>query len=273
MSLWWWRRAVERAALGDLGPSADRRVRRHVQRCAACRAHYDALATMAGGPTEAERQRQRLLASLPRDEGNERPVRARAWWLPAALVPVAVVVVLLVRPQEPELTERGARTPPNEPLAVSVYAARRNPSGGREPLRLVADLPASGEAALSRADFVQLGYRNTGDSLHLVLLARDAGRTGDARAVRWVVPADGVAGGQAAALAPSTRTRPLGPGWDLAALPAPSRLELYAVTSHLPFSLTTVRTEADLERLKTTRTADADVPVAVVRLGVWAVSP
>lgn len=45
MSLWWNRKRVEAAVLGELSQADERKLFEHLRGCAACRAHYDTLST------------------------------------------------------------------------------------------------------------------------------------------------------------------------------------------------------------------------------------
>lgn len=168
MSLLLHRNEIARAVLGELPPSDEERLRAHLRACAACRGHYDTLAAasraVGGGAGEAARERARLFAALDRGaSATPPPRRSRAWLgVGLALAPAAAVVLWLARPApEPEVTLRGgAETTAAQPAAtVVLYASRRTGASTRGPLRLVGELPGSGEARVSLDDYLQLAVR------------------------------------------------------------------------------------------------------------------
>ncbi len=186
MSLLFRRRAILRAVAGELSASDERRLRTHLARCPACRDYYDRLtltarALSAGAdrtPDERNRELARLTEALgPRSSPPQR--RFGAWVLvPAALAAAAVFAVLPSGVREDDVAFRGGDAGPTGTASLAVYASRRA-DGGHGPVRLVADLPGSGEARLSREDFVQFRPRCQRTPCHAVVVGVDA--SGNAR--------------------------------------------------------------------------------------------
>jgi hypothetical protein len=177
------RRAIARAVAGTLPVQRELRLRVHLRSCDACRAEYDrssqimeTIAGAAGRPDDiaARRERGRLAAVLGAEAGDpaaERP-RRRPWAVVAlAAVPVAAAVVLLLARAAPSprsdggVTLRGAGDDgagvAGAPAVLVVYASRKGGPGarGHGPVRIAAELPASGEGKVSMADYVQFGVR------------------------------------------------------------------------------------------------------------------
>lgn len=168
MSLLFHKSEIARAVLGELAPPDEERLRAHLRACAPCRGHYDALAAasraVGGGAGDVARERARLLGALERGPSAPAPARRSRAWLVAGLVlaPAAAVVLWLARPApEAEVTMRGgAETTASQPAAtVVLYASRRTGPATRGPLRLVGELPGSGEARVSLDDYLQLAVR------------------------------------------------------------------------------------------------------------------
>src|SRR5204863_7565315 len=120
----------------------------------------------------AARERARLVDALtaapPASSAQKRvPARPRAprpAWAAALLVPAALGAWLILRSSGPgagvpdagPITWRGATADPAAaPAALLVFAAARAEGATPTHVRLVADLPASGEGRVSRHDFVQ----------------------------------------------------------------------------------------------------------------------
>lgn len=160
MSLFFHRRAIEAAVAGTLEAGDEARLREHLRSCEACRAHYDGLVVaaraVAGAPDgtadELRRERARLEAALGTG-ARERPRRAAFVLIPATLTALAVLVVLAVRTPEREVTERGGPDDAAAPFSISVYAKPRTPDAK---VRLAAEFPASGEAAVSASEWLQV---------------------------------------------------------------------------------------------------------------------
>jgi hypothetical protein len=228
MSLWLFRGAIARAVAGELSPGREARLRRHLSTCEACRQHYDAASLVAGG---AARERARLLHALglptkagagsaqqPAKEGPRHAATARRWAL--ALVPALAVVVLLARRSPPvdEVTERGrAETPAAEEARASLvlrFYARRPGAA----VRLVGEMPGSGELRVGRDEQVQLAYVGLRAPRTLVLVARDQ----SGRATQL----------PSGALAPSSEPRLVGTPFSPAALGA--QLQLTATVARGP---------------------------------------
>jgi hypothetical protein len=172
---------IARAVLGELSPPDEERLRVHLRACAACRGHYDALAgakqAVGGGAGEAARERARLFAAL---EGRApAPARRSRAWLGAGLVlaPAAAIVLWLARPApDTGVTMRGgAETSAPRPAAtVVLYASRKTGPATRGPLRLVGELPGSGEARVSLDDYLQLAVRGLRAPAHVRVAIVDA---------------------------------------------------------------------------------------------------
>lgn len=156
MSLLWYGRRITRAVAGELSGPEELDLRRHLGGCDACRARYDLLTVTARvarqpqAPTgeELERGLHRLLEGLPTDR-RASPRTAGIKWVVLAAALGLGVALLVSRPPEPEVRERGGGDAPRA-LSVRVYAKTKN-----EPVRLVADLPTAGEARVAHGDWVQ----------------------------------------------------------------------------------------------------------------------
>ena len=97
--------------------------------------------------------------------------------------------------------------------------ASRNLGGGRHgPVRMVGEIPGSGESAVTTADFLQLAVRNLRRTAWPAVLVRT--ESGDARLL-WPT------GGSEVRLDPGSKeTVPLGPSLDLAASGLTGKLTL-----------------------------------------------
>ncbi|MFL5304809.1 MAG: anti-sigma factor family protein [Polyangia bacterium] len=259
MSLLFHRRTIGRAVAGDLSIAEETRLRAHLRRCAACRAYYDGLSATAaglaasGGRVAEERARARLVAALgtqpavggARAPGMRAP-RARRWW-PAALLiaPAAAALLLVARPAphaptqaRTDVTWRGGAD--DEAMAVPatllVYASRRARGGDPGPLRLVADLPASGEGRVTLSDYVQFSVRGLRSAMFTTVVGID-----DAGALHVYAPRPGTA---PVATAPSDRPVTVGPSVDLQRGHRPGRLRLYALFSPVPVDEARLRAAA-----------------------------
>ena len=189
MSLILRKRDIERAVLGDLAPSAEARLFKHLRRCGPCQARYDDLAKVKslvdGAKVAHARARARLVDALGDGHGpQERPDRRRRRrWLPAlfVLAPAAAIVLWIAKPAAPpnksvdEVTMRGGDDPaPSGPTpTLIIYASRKTGPGGHGPVRLVAELPGSGEAHISLADYLQLGVHGLRAAAHVRVVGID----------------------------------------------------------------------------------------------------
>lgn len=162
MSLFFHRNAIEAAVAGTLSTDEEAKLRAHLATCEACRGHYDALVLASravSNSTEAtadELRRERARLQLMVDGApapRTAPRRLAFLVLPAALAAGLIAMVLVNRPSERELTERGGTELPAAPFSISLYAKAKS---GDAKVRLVAEFPASGEASLSTSDWVQV---------------------------------------------------------------------------------------------------------------------
>jgi hypothetical protein len=289
MSLFFYRRAITRAVAGELSAPAEKRLRAHLRGCAGCRAYYDRLSTTADALTAAgapgriaeRRARARLLAELELEPGSSAGARPRAagsgsaarrWW-PAALlfVPAAAALLLIARPADHEpagdITWRGPATEQAAPPAtLLIYASRKGAGagGGPGPVRLVADLPASGEGRVSLSDYIQFSVRGLRTSAFTTVIGID-----EDRGLHRYAPRPGaVAAPQRAGEGPVT----LGPSIDLERGHRPGRLRVYALFSPRPLDEAQLR--AAVERVDPTRPGvpPLDLPVPQVS-GLLLVNP
>jgi hypothetical protein len=268
MSLWLYRRAITRAASGELGLAAEARLRAHLARCSSCRAHYDACRSIAdlarGGVRGAADERARLLRAIvaPENAGSASgaPVRAAGrspswgwawgrrlapWMLVAAGGAGALGLVLARRPAseappgEPEIVMRGGPAAADGPggeragrpeLALRFYGRQRTkPGDPAAPVRLLGVLPGSGELRAGQDEEVQIAYVGLGEPEHLALLALD-----ESGAVRRFYPPDGQAA-PPAPLPPTREPRLLGARIGLGG--TGGRLRLFALVSRDPEAL------------------------------------
>jgi pimeloyl-ACP methyl ester carboxylesterase len=146
--------------------------------------------------------------------------------------------------------------------------AGRPPDAGASPgahVRLVADLPGSGEGRVSTGDFVQFVLRGLQTHAYVMVLGVD-----DAGGVHVYVPRAGAA---AARYEPSAAAISLGASINLAAAGRrPGRVRLYALLSPAPLDEARVRAAAS--RLDRSRPGapPLDLPVPQVT-GVLAIEP
>jgi hypothetical protein len=185
------KRQIARAVLGELSPRDDARLRAHLGGCARCRAHYDVLARTAQGlgrgRVAAAREQERLFAALDASTHSATaptPRRHRIWQGAAfALVPAAAIAVLLLTRATPapspggdEITLRGRDAPEAAaPATIVLYASRKLAPPSHGPVRLVGELPGSGEAHVSLGDYLQLGLRGLRAPVHVRVVGVDEG--------------------------------------------------------------------------------------------------
>jgi hypothetical protein len=180
-------RDIERAVMGELAPVAEARLFTHLRWCTRCQARYDQLAGVKaafdGGKAAGARTRARLVAALD-DAGAARARPHRRRWFPALLVlaPAAAILVWIAKPAAPppsaveEMTMRGGSDPTAAAPAPAlvIYASRKTGPASHGPVRLVAELPGSGEARVSRDDYLQLGVRGLRAATHVRVVGVDA---------------------------------------------------------------------------------------------------
>lgn len=277
MSLLLHRRAIERAVLGELTPREDARLRSHLARCGRCREHYDGLARTAealgGGRAAAAQARTRLFAALALDDARPdtgrdanpghdaaRTRTGRRVWLGAAvaLVPVAAVVMLWVSRDGDEVTLRGGETRETPPPATVVLYARSKVS--QTSIRVAGELPGSGEARVSRGDYLLFGLRGLRTRTHVRISAVDQqGRLHDYVGDTAVGPAPG----------PLT----LGRSIDVARAHEPGRLRMVVLFSDKEIDDAAVR--AAVARLGAPRTdrGPADPTGTTLVTGLVVIAP
>lgn len=173
MSLLFHRGAIEAAVAGTLSVEEERSLREHLATCDACRAHYDALMLTARAATgmdvtgaELSRERARFEAMLTPKPRTRAAPRWAVIALPVSLAATLALVAFLKH--EPDVVERGGTEAPAAPFSISIYAKAKS---GDAPVRLVAELPASGEASLSANDWLQV----TSKAQVVVVVLNDSG--------------------------------------------------------------------------------------------------
>jgi hypothetical protein len=253
LSLWRHRRAIERAIVGDLSPAAERNLRLHLDRCPDCRGHYDRLARVAEAlaPGMAQRrERLRLQAAVAGGTDattvpSPPPIPSLGWlrwlrWSPLVLAPAALLLFALRSVLAPslndpdhnaanlplgEVTWRGSDAGANPELGVLVYASPRARAGAQA-VRLVADLPHSGEGTLSLDEYVQFRVHGLREAAFVTVVGLD-----DAGDVHVYAPRD------KSALRPlpaDPAPRTVGPSVDLSVKHRPGRLRLFAIATATP---------------------------------------
>jgi hypothetical protein len=246
LSLLFHKRAIEQAINHELSSSEESRLRSHLARCASCRHYYDSLTVGArllrGGlevtRTEEQREWMLLTAALDAPElGAQWAQGPRARWRWAAVLAVPAVALLLaavwVGPQlwsrqRPRVTFRGFERRAESQAEVLVYAQKKQ-EGPKGPVRLVADLPGSGEGQLSRDEYVQftIHHRLPYDA-YVALVGVD-----ESGAVHTYAPQPG----SVAVSIPATGAgKSLAPSVDLSVSHRPGLMRLYAVFSPQPLS-------------------------------------
>lgn len=258
-------RRIRSAVAGELAPKRERALRAHLHRCAACRGYYDRLSLLAPARDAAARERSAIEAKLFPD-AHPAPTRARRAWA-LALVPAAVAAVLLLRPRPPAPDDTAApgvthRGPAGEETAaaaptLALYASRKGEGDRMGPLRLVAEIPASGEAVVSLRDYVQLACRGVRSDGHLAVFARD-----DAGTLHQLFPGSD---GNTRVAATDGAVVPVGSTIELAAHHRVGQLAIMAVWSPHAFDVPQVRA-----------TMEGGAPVAapaVVLRGILQIEP
>jgi len=252
VSLFFHRRAIVRAVAGELSADAEASLRAHLRTCTACRDYYDqlarvteVLATAAGrADTRADdRARARLLVGLAAATGPRDRVAPRRWtWAAAGLVPAAALAVLFLRsaphpePAPYQAMRGGAETADGSAPALLIFASRKDTGTGHGPVRLVAEMPASGEARVSLDDYVQFSVRGLRAPAFVTVVGVD-----DAGEVHTYVPRAGIPPPHPA---PSSAAISLGASIDLARGHRPGRLRIYGLLSAEPLAPERVRAAA-----------------------------
>ena len=253
MSVWLHRRAIARAVAGELSVDAERTLREHLRGCSVCRAHYDQVASMAEalalGAGRADqrandRARARLVAGLDASvapRGQRRGLPFRWKWTAVGLVPAAALAVFFLRPAPapaPTVAMRGGAetSESGAPAALLIFASRKDVGSGHGPIRMVAELPASGEGRVSLDDYVQFSVRGLHAPAFVTVVGVD-----DSGEVHTYVPR---AGAPPPHLAPSSGAVSLGASIDLARGHRPGRLRIYGLLSAEPLPPERVRAAA-----------------------------
>jgi hypothetical protein len=270
MSLLLHKGAIARAVLGELPAAEEGAVREHLRACASCRALYDVLSStkgaIDGGVSAEARARARLLGAL---DGERAPVAAPparrrfSWGAVLVLAPAAAVVLWLARPAPPPAddgrTERGAAGESRPaPATLVVYASRKTGPTTHGPVRLVAELPGSGEARVSLADYLQLGVRGLRAPAHVRVVGVD-----EAGGVHDLVRDTALGAGAGAST--------LGASVDLARGHAAGRLRLVAVFAKDAVGDEAVR--AAVARLDPRRTERGGEPGLALVTGLLVIEP
>lgn len=249
MSVWRWKRRIARAVAGDLSIAAEARLRRHLGVCEACRSLYDdlvatseALAHGTGvgraGPQRAAKGEERRLRRALTPPPSVVPRRVVVWG-GLCVVPAAALVFLVVRGSSPEapptpetpseITWRGAHPAEERAAAlptVLLFASPNLGKGRHGPVRMVGELPGSGESTVTTADFLQLGVRNLRRTAWPSVRVRTP--SGDTRTL-WPTR------GSESRLDPGRKeTLPLGPSLDLAASGLTGKLTLCVLLPEAP---------------------------------------
>jgi len=249
MSVWRWKGRIARAVAGDLSVAAEARLRRHLGTCRACRDLYDDVVATAealaqggrgdgGGARHAAESEARRLRQALTPRPTTPPRRVMVWGSLAAL-PAAALVFLVVkgRPSRtasvteppPGVVWRGGGATEGRPASlptVLLFASRNLGDGRHGPVRMVGEIPGSGEATVTTNDFLQLAVRNLRRTAWPAVLART--ESGDVR-VLW--PSEGRDG----RLDPGEKeTVPLGPSLDLAASGLTGKITLCVLLPDAP---------------------------------------
>jgi hypothetical protein len=206
MSLWRHRGTIARAVTGELSPRAEERLRHHLARCPACRTHYDATSLVAAAGSNAgaaTRERARLQLALQAGTlaagtaaAAPQASRRRIVLATAALLPVGAFAIFFVFKRHPvaqpdgpsEVSARGASPELDRAqrrqadalasLVLRFYARKQIPGRPAGPVRLVGEVPGSGELRVARDEQVQVAYAGLTAPRHLRLIVRDEqGRT------------------------------------------------------------------------------------------------
>jgi hypothetical protein len=262
MSLLLHKREIERAISGELDGSQELALRAHVAACDACRSYYDSLSLAARAlgkaeatQTEVARERARLEAALthgiPMPSGATMLSGLRARWPIAIAIPAfAALAIALVIPRlrsghRAQVTWRGGDEKATA-ASLSLYAKRK----GSGELRLVAELPGSGEAKVSLQDYIQFRIRTMPAQAHLTILGIDS--AGEIH--RYFASDEG-------GVSPS-----VGTSVDLGVGHRPGPLRVYAILSPKPLEWAAVE-RAGRSASTNLRTADKlDVPAEQVSI-------
>ena len=212
-------------------------------------------------------------------------------WAVAFLVPAAAAALWLVvrpasHPNPPAHPDSGAGSvawrgsssgeDPGPPASLLVFASRKGSSKSTSKstpadaaaapphVRLVADLPASGEGRVSRGDFVQFVLRGLQAKAFVTVIGID-----DEGEVHTYVPP---AGSEVVSHEPSPSSISLGSSVDLGSGHRTGRLRLYALMSPSALDPARIRVAAGRIDLKQTGAPPLDLPVPQVA-GVLTIGP
>jgi len=243
VSLFFYRRRILKAIAGDLPMESEHELRKHLQTCNACRTFYDRVGLVAealpGVDAKARRrEREGLLFALSRRTvlHPAQPSRRRRW--PILMAPALGVASLAIwlsrshefsvqggRQEQETIQWRGNDVPAQTtPIRLLVHAKRKvSPQGAPSSVRLIAELPGSGEAHVSLQEFVQFSYRDLQVSSYFTLVGLLA--NGDVHAM---LP---INGSPSVRLEPVTRTTAIGPSLDLDGRVPPGPLQVLAIVS------------------------------------------
>lgn len=296
MSLLFHRRAIERAVAGEMTGGEELVLREHLTGCARCRGHYDRLvlavralrSDASASATERARESARVFAAIDVGRPDARPalapVRTFSGWL-EILVPAATAAAILLAvatglPGTPADRDVGWRGIPaggerarplqgpgeagESDLGLIVYASRKE-GGEPGPVRLVAELPGSGEGRLSVAEYVQFSYRHRRDRTYLYVVGLDArGEFHVYHPLReW---------SDAGPLARAAAPRPLGPSVDLERRHAAGLLRVWALSANAPLDRDQVERAALAAAADLSRSIALDLPAGQVS-GLFRIEP
>jgi hypothetical protein len=256
MSLLLRRRSIARAVLGDLSPREEDTLRGHLRRCEACRAYYDELgaAAAAMGTRATAREQARLFAVLDQTASGGSTTRAaagevrhlrRGWLRTAAFVmaPAAALVLWRGRTVEPNgkgagregVMARGNADGDSRasPGMVLIYASRKTGPATHGPVRLVAEVPGSGEGRVSIGDYLQLNVSALRAPAYVRVVAVDD--------MGGVHPFGLATAGAATPLQPADKPIALGSSVELGRGHRPGRLRILALFSSAPIDDAAVR--------------------------------
>jgi hypothetical protein len=178
MSVFWKRRQLHRAVEGELSAAEEEKLRTHLSGCAGCAAYYERLTltrrALAGGPElEDARALRRLEAALDVPRALA-PARRGSWkWAMPVPVGLALAGLLLFVVRAPEDDAIGWRGQADAEVAAQaqIWVYAHSEARG---LRLVAELPFSGEGELRQGEAIQFTYRHAQGKKYLWVLGLDA---------------------------------------------------------------------------------------------------
>jgi hypothetical protein len=248
--LWRRRGTIERAVAGELSPPREQVLREHLRGCDDCRGYYDQLvrimAVLAPG-VEHKREGSRLslavgTADAPVVSPPARSVSSsRMRWLGSSSLVVAAAAAVLLFVWRPfqtaqqaadgEIGWRGGGDESTADWGLLVYASRRTNGDTQPTVRLVADLPRSGEGRLNLDDYVQFSVRGLRQVAYVTIVGLDEGGEVHLYAPRPEAPR------RPLALAADGAPRMVGPSIDLSVKHRSGRLRLFAVVTPGPANI------------------------------------